>query len=100
MKSTWDKSAGDGGWGGRVSGADGQVPSPEFSVEQSVSLTVDTNPSSSICLKLGWCTVGQPLDLAAFHKLLDRLAVIQRPSHNSPTVYSCRFAGSAGPCGS
>lgn len=87
------------GWGWGQAGADGQVPSPEFSVEQSVSLTVDTNPSS-ISLKLGWCTVGQPLDLAAFHKLLDRLVVIQRPSHNSSTVYSCRFVGSAGPCGS
>lgn len=89
-----DRGLGAGG------GAYGQVPSPEFSVEQSVSLTVDTNPSSSISLKLGWCTVGQPLDLAAFHKLLDCLVVIQRPSHNPSTVHSYRLVGYAGPCGS
>ena len=77
------------GWGS--GGTDGQVPSPEFTVEESVSLTVDTNPSSSISLKLGRCTVGQPLDLAAFHKLLDYLVIIQRPSHNSSTVLSCRL---------
>lgn len=68
-----------------MSGADGQVPSPEFSVEQSVSLTVGFQPL--LLIYASDSAVGQP-NPGCLSQLLDRLAAIRGLAMHSPWQHS------------
>ena len=54
----------DSTWGKWVGGIDGQGPSPEFSMEESI----DTKPLSSVSPELGRYTAGQPLGLGGWYR--------------------------------